>query len=74
MLAADRAILEAYCRDSGRPLDEVKRWFRKLPDDTKRARAIRNIEARNAQREAGIIGRDGFAAPGLILPGSDAPT
>lgn len=68
MLAADRAILEAYCRDSGRPLDVVKRWLRKLPDDATRKRALRNIEARNAQREIGIVGKDGFAATGIILP------
>ncbi len=70
MLAAERAVLETYCQDTGRPLDTVKRWYRKLTD-VERGRVVRNMEARHAQRETGIVGVDGFAAPGLILPGRE---
>lgn len=68
MLAADRAILETHCAATGRPLEQVKRWFRKL-DDTQRDRVRRNLEVVQARRERGLVGPDEVRAPGLILPG-----
>ena len=67
MLAATRATLETYCQDTGRPLDVVKRWFRKLPSDDARDRVIRNLEVAHARRETGIVGDRPIVATGLTL-------
>ena len=67
MLAAVRATLETYCQDSGRPIDEVKRWFRRLPNDNVRDRVIRNLEVARARRETGIVGDRPIVATGLTV-------
>lgn len=67
VLAAIRATLETYCQDSGRPLDEVKRWFRRLPTDAARDRVIRNLEVAHARRETGIVGDRPIVATGLVV-------
>lgn len=64
MLAAVRATLETYCQDSGRPLDTVKRWFRKLTP-VEQGRALRNFEVAHARRERGIVGDDTIRAPDI---------
>ena len=71
MLAHIRDTLQTYSDRTGRPIDEVKRWFRRL-DDRQQDRAFRNIEAANARKASGIVGAAEHAASGLILPGGDA--